>query len=93
MNETVQTVLDGNAAAGDLRAIFTVDVTMATCRCNHCAKIAPFAEGRVYAMEPGLIVRCANCEGVLMRVVTGAGNAWLDLRGMSYLQFPLQSAP
>ncbi len=81
--------LDVNAAAGPLRDIFAIDVTMATCECNHCAKSGPLAEALVFAMEPGLIVRCANCEGVLMRVVNGEGRTWLDLRGMSFLQFPV----
>ncbi len=82
------TFLDVNAAAGPLREIFSIDMTMAMCECNHCAKSGPLAEALVFAMEPGLIVRCTNCEGVLMRVVSGEGRTWLDLRGMSYVQLP-----
>lgn len=89
-HETTQTFLDVNAAAGALREFFAHDVTVATCRCNHCAKTGPLAEAFVFAMEPGLIVRCINCSSVLMRVVSGPRGAWLDLRGMTYLYFPLQ---
>lgn len=89
MNYETQTFLDVNAAAGGLRDIFTLDVTMATCQCNYCSKTGPLAESYVYAMQPGMIVRCNNCENVLMRVVTGEGRAWLDLRGMTFLQFPM----
>lgn len=89
-----KTLLDVNAAAGELRELFAVDVTTATCQCDWCGTTAPFAESRVYAMEPGLIMRCYNCESVLMRVVSGPGRAWLDLRGLRFLQLtmPLSQA-
>ena len=82
------TFLDVNAASGALGSIFAIDMTMATCQCNHCATSGPLAEALVFAMEPGLVVRCTNCEGVLMRIVSGEGRTWLDLRGMSYVQLP-----
>jgi NAD-dependent SIR2 family protein deacetylase len=94
MNQTTQTFLDVNAAAGELREIFAADVTTATCQCNRCGKTAPLAESYAYTTAPGLIVRCNNCETVLMRVVTGPGRAWLDLRGLQFLQLtmPLSQA-
>ena len=94
MSEEARTLLDVNAAAGELREIFTVDLTTATSQCNSCGHVAPLAESRVYAMAPGLVVRCATCEGVLMRVVTSPGRAWIDLRGLEFLQLAMpQSAP
>lgn len=94
MKQKTPTFLDVNAAAGELREIFSVDVTTATCQCNRCGKTAPLAESHVYAMVPGVIVRCNNCESVLMRVVSGPGRAWLDLRGLQFLQLtmPLSQA-
>jgi hypothetical protein len=86
MKEDPQMLLDVNAAAGELRQIFTVDVTTAMSQCNGCGQISPLAESHVYAMEPGLIVRCNNCERVLMRVVTASQRTWLDLRGLRYLE-------
>ena len=82
------TFLDVNAASGALGSVFAIDMTTAMCQCNHCAKTGPLAEALVFAMEPGLVVRCTSCEGVLMRVVNGEGRTWLDLRGMSYVQVP-----
>jgi hypothetical protein len=81
-----QMLLDVNAAAGELRQIFTVDVTTALSQCSWCGTMAPFAESRVYATEPGLILRCNNCDSILVRVVMGPGRAWLDLRGLKVLQ-------
>lgn len=81
--------LDGNTAAGELREIFTMDVTTATCQCDACGKMAAFAEARVYAMEPGLVVRCRFCESPLMRIVKDSGQAWLDLRGLRFIKLRL----
>jgi NAD-dependent SIR2 family protein deacetylase len=89
MKQLTQTFLDVNAAAGELREIFAVDVTTATSQCNECGKTAPLAESYAYTTSPGLIVRCNNCESVLMRVVTGPGRAWLDLHGMQFLQLTM----
>jgi hypothetical protein len=89
MNQEVQKLLDVNAAAGELRELFAVDVTTATAQCDWCEEMTPLAESRVWATEPGLIVRCNNCESVLMRVVTSSGRAWLDLRGLRVLQLTM----
>lgn len=92
VNGTMPTFLDVNAAAGALRDVFALDMTMAMCQCSHCSKSGSLAEAFVFAMEPGLVVRCNACESVLMRVVTGEGHAWLDLRGMTYLQVPVSQS-
>jgi hypothetical protein len=36
-----------------------------------------------------VVVRCATCDQVLLRLVRGPGRAWLDLRGLNYLQLPM----
>jgi transposase InsO family protein len=41
---------------------------------------------------PGVVVRCATCDQVLLRLVRGPGRAWLDLRGLTYLQLPMTEA-
>jgi hypothetical protein len=79
--------LDGNTAAGPLREIFALEMTAASGRCSGCGHEAVLAEAHLYAQAPGLIVRCAHCEGVLLRLVRGPDRVWLDLRGVSYLQF------
>ncbi len=86
MDSTQQAYLDGNAAAGELRDIFVMDVTTATCQCNSCGMTGTFAQTRVYTMEPGMVVRCSNCENALLRVVKSSGKAWLDLRGLTFME-------
>jgi hypothetical protein len=78
---------DGNAAAGVLREVFAVDVTSAHGQCVGCGNTGPMAEARLYADAPGLVLRCASCDTVLLRLVSGGGRRWLDVRGLAYLQF------
>jgi len=86
------TFLDGNAAAGVLREVFAIDVTSAHGECVGCGNTGPMAEARVFADSPGLVLRCASCDAVLLRLVSGGGRRWLDVRGLAYLQFTDESA-
>jgi hypothetical protein len=79
--------LDGNAAAGVLREVFAVDVTSAHGQCVGCGNTGPMAETRLFADAPGLVLRCASCDAVLLRLVSGGGRRWLDVRGLAYIQF------
>ncbi len=80
-------VLDGNAAAGALSELFALEVTAARGQCNGCGALTVLAEARLYADAPGLVVRCARCDGILLRVVQTPGRTCLDLRGYTYLEF------
>jgi hypothetical protein len=80
------THLDGNAAAGDLRTIFAVDVTAAIGQCASCGRTAPLGTAQLYNQAPGMVARCTGCDSVLLRMVTAPGRAWLDARGLTYLQ-------
>jgi len=79
--------LDGNAAAGELSRIFTVDLTAAEGQCANCGAKRRFADAHLYVDCPGLVARCAMCDHVLLRLVNTAGRTFLDLRGMTYLNF------
>jgi len=79
--------LDGNAAAGELAEIFSVDVTVAEGQCAHCGATKRFAEAHLYMQCPGVVARCADCEQVLLRLVSIRDQALLDLSGMTYLSF------
>jgi uncharacterized protein DUF6510 len=77
--------LDGNAAAGELSNIFTMDVTAATGQCAHCGATKRFAEAHLYMQGPGIVARCAVCEHVILRFVKVRQHAFLDLSGMTCL--------
>jgi hypothetical protein len=84
---TLQTssYLDGNAAAGELNRIFALDITAAKGQCANCGAKRHFAEAHLYMQCPGLVVRCAVCNHVLLRFVDAGQRLVLDMRGMTYL--------
>ncbi|MGH9280524.1 MAG: DUF6510 family protein [Acidimicrobiales bacterium] len=81
--------LDGNAAGGVLAEVFAVDVTVAVTTCASCHDCRPVAELRAYLQAPGVILRCASCHAVQLRLVRGPDRAWLDVRGVAVLEVPI----
>ena len=78
--------LDGNAAAGALSDVFAADVTAARGCCAGCGAVAPLARSTAWLAGPGVVLRCAVCEAVLLRVVTAGHRTWLELRGLAWLE-------
>ncbi|MDH2427290.1 DUF6510 family protein [Sphaerisporangium sp. TRM90804] len=85
--------LDANAAGGALREIFTVDLTAAAGTCVGCAHAFILAQALLYTQAPGLVGRCPSCEDVVFRLVRAPDRAWLDLRGVTCLEFALPEPP
>ena len=81
--------LDGNAVAGPLGDLFDFDVTIAVTTCAACRHPHAVAELRAYVQAPGLVLRCASCGAVQLRMVQAADRVWLDLRGIEVLEVPL----
>ncbi|GAB3354558.1 DUF6510 family protein [Micromonospora halotolerans] len=86
---TDMSYLDGNMLDGPLRDIFAVDLSSAIGRCDHCGTTGPVAGLHVYSHAPGLIGRCPACTEVMLRLVRAPDQAWLDLRGTTYLRVPM----
>ena len=78
--------LDGNAAAGLLRELFTCELTTARGRCENCGAVAEVGAVIVYANAPGVVFRCPKCESILMRVTSDGGRYWVDVRGITWLE-------
>jgi len=85
--------LDGNMLGGELGELFTMDVTMAVAQCASCGTPGMIAQTMVYADAPGMIARCPSCGEIMLRLVRGPDRAWLDLRGVTYLQLPMPAEP
>ncbi|WNO71717.1 DUF6510 family protein [Streptomyces sp. AM8-1-1] len=83
------TYRDGNALAGPLSEIFAVDVTAAVSRCAHCTRTGPLGGLHVYDRGPGRVARCPGCGEVMMRMVRGRGEVWLDMSGTAALAIPM----
>jgi hypothetical protein len=84
--------VDGNELAGPMGELFAVDVTVARGRCVSCGQEGAVAEAVVYTRAPGLVARCRYCKSVLLRLVRGPGRVWLDLRGVTCLEFSVPDA-
>jgi hypothetical protein len=78
--------LDGNAIGGLLLELFGVELTVAPSVCRSCGSLEPVARLHVYADAPGVVVRCCNCEDVMMRIVRAPGRCWIDLSGTGSLE-------
>lgn len=78
--------LDGNAAAGMLSEIFPFEMTMAHIRCAGCAAVEPMGAEMVYMDAPGMVMRCVHCGSVMLTVVHGEGQYWIEMRGTTWLQ-------
>jgi hypothetical protein len=85
--EMSEAKLDGNAIAGLLREIFTMEMTTSETTCAGCGSVSVVGRVDVYLNAPGVVARCPSCEQVLMRIVHGRGRYWLDLRGTRCLEF------
>ena len=77
---------DGNSLGGPLRDVFTADLTAAIGRCAGCGRAGPLAGGRVHGQAPGLVLRCPACGEALLRLARAPGRAWLDVRGLEYIE-------
>lgn len=77
--------VDGNALAGVLSEVFSFDVTLARARCASCGDVSVLAKALVYGSEHGRVLRCCQCDDVLMVVVARPDGMRLQLRGMSWL--------
>lgn len=81
--------LDGNAAAGDLADVFAFDVTTAVVTCASCQHTQAVATLHAYLRAPGMVLRCASCDAVQIRLVRAPERAWLDFRGITMLEVQL----
>jgi Family of unknown function (DUF6510) len=79
-------VLDGNAAAGILHAVYGADMTTAVGTCDGCGTAGAVGAVRLYRAA-GLVLRCPHCDAVLMKIVTAGERVWIDSRGLRTMQF------
>jgi hypothetical protein len=73
--------LDGNAAAGALHEIFGLEMTASSVECASCGREAPLGALPAFVHAPGIVLRCASCEAVILRIVRTPESIVLDARG------------
>jgi predicted enzyme related to lactoylglutathione lyase len=79
--------LDGNAAAGELSEIFALDPTIATATCAGCGATGEMATVHVYEAGMGTVLRCPDCDAVLLRVARFGGELRMEMRGVRVLRW------
>ena len=78
--------LDGNAAAGPLREVFSFEVTTSQYSCTGCGRTDLLGAAMVYEVRGlGTIVRCPSCDNPLIRLAHNRERYLVDLRGTKYL--------
>jgi hypothetical protein len=80
--------LDGNAAGGMLREVFTLDVTAAFARCAGCGTIGPMGALLEYGQAMGVVLRCPKCDTAVVRMTHTPGWIRMDASGISFLMIP-----
>jgi hypothetical protein len=86
-NNVSDLLLDGDAAARVIQHIFVPDVTLAKIRCAACDCVSGVGSFTVYAASMGAVLKCADCDNVLMRVVDTPHGLWLEMSGTRSLRF------
>ena len=77
-------MLDGNAAAGLLQEVFAVEMTTAIGTCNGCG--AAEAVGALHVFRgAGIVMRCPQCDNVLVTIVKNATRVWIGFAGVRTL--------
>ena len=79
--------LDGNAAAGELSDVFTLEATAATAVCDGCGISGAVAQALVYEAGMGTVLRCPACDAVLLRVAHLRDEVVLEMRGVRVMRW------
>jgi Family of unknown function (DUF6510) len=78
-------MLDGNAVAGLLQEVFAVEMTTANGTCSACGATNPVGALRVFR-GAGIVMRCPDCDEVLVTIVRGDARIWIGFTGVRMLQ-------
>ncbi len=81
-------MLDGNAVAGVLREIFTMEMTVSVAQCAHCGCEGQVGSLWAFVRGSGIVLRCPGCENIMLRITRTPDRVYLDARGAAYLCLP-----
>ncbi len=91
--QTEELRLDGNAAGGMLREVFTHEMTAALAKCAGCGTIGPVGALLEYGHGMGVVLRCPTCDTPVLRIVPAPRVLRLDLSGIVLLTIPESVSP
>lgn len=91
--QTEELRLDGNAAGGILREVFTHEMTGALATCAGCGTTGPVGVLLEYGHRMGIVLRCPGCDTPVLRIVRTPSLFRLDLSGLLLLTIPASDGP
>ena len=86
-NNVSDLLLGGDAGAHLVQQLFVPDVTLAKIQCEACDRETGIGALIVYAAPMGAVLKCADCDNVLMRVVHTPHGLWLEMGGARNVRF------
>ncbi len=81
-------MLDGNALAGLLHELFDAEMTAAPVECASCGRNGEMGSLWAFVESPGYILRCPDCQNIILRVAVTPHQVYVDARGAAYLCIP-----
>jgi Family of unknown function (DUF6510) len=78
--------LDGNAVAGLLGEVFAAEMTSALETCDGCGATHALGAVHVYAQAPGVVMRCPDCEAILICITRIRGRLLVDASGVRVIE-------
>lgn len=81
-------LLDGNAVAGLLHAVFGREMTASESECANCGNVSEVGGLLAYTQAPGSVLRCPACKEVMLRIVETPKGIIFEARGTA--QFNLR---
>ena len=84
-------MLDGNAVAGELREMFSVEVTTGEGECAGCGKMHAMGALLAFTHGPGIVLRCPSCESVMLKLVRTPRGVYLDAHGIAMMRIAAQA--
>lgn len=79
-------MLDANATAGILHEIFGVEMTASPTECANCGNEGEIGALLAFTRGPGIVLRCAACENVVLRITQAPDAIYLDARGAVFIR-------
>lgn len=79
-------MLDGNALAGEMQALFGRDMTTAVARCAGCAADTQMGALLAFVRGPGAVLRCPLCDTAVLRIVQTSVAYYIDTAGAAYMR-------
>ncbi len=79
-------MLDANAVAGIMQEIFGTEMTASPTECAHCGAEGEIGTLLAFTQAPGIVLRCPQCESVVVRITQTPEAYYIDARGAVFLR-------